>query len=173
MEIRPILSSCCDEAVRQLYETAFPDDEKIPWDELLGLVETMSLDFQAYYEGESLIALTIVYPRPSFSWFWYFAVKEELRGRGWGQRILRMVTSQYKDHSLILDMEDPAQVCENTSQRQRRHAFYLRNGFRDTGVGKYYGSVAMTILLTGEGTFTMQDYEEVIQELRSFWTIPD
>ena len=27
----------------------------------------------------------------------------------------------------------------------------------------------MTILMNGEGTFTLQDYEEVLGELRSFW----
>lgn len=172
MEIRQIHSKCQDEAIRQLYQTAFPDDEKIPWDELLGLVETMHLDFCAYYEGDLLLGMTIVYPRASFSWFWYFAVSEEQRGKGWGQRILKMVTEKYVAHSLILDMEDPNQVCSNAAQRQRRHAFYQRNGFRDTGVGKHYGSVAMTIMASGEGTFTMKDYDKVLEELRSCWQFP-
>jgi hypothetical protein len=34
----------------------------------------MGLDFTAYYEGENFVGFTIVYPRPSFSWYWYFAV---------------------------------------------------------------------------------------------------
>ena len=60
-------------------------------------------------------------------------------------------------------------MCDNREQRRRRHAFYLRNGFRDTGVGKSFDGVDMTILMNGEGTFTLQDYEEVLGELRSFW----
>ena len=52
------------------------------------LTEEMNLDFMAYYEGSTLIDFTIVYPRKPFNWLWYFAVTEELRGRGYVQRIL-------------------------------------------------------------------------------------
>ena len=72
----------------QLYETAFPEDEQIPWDDLMRLVGEMPLDFTAYYDGEDFIGFTIVYPRKSFNWFWYFAVCKELRGKGYGQQIL-------------------------------------------------------------------------------------
>ena len=70
--------------LRNLYQTAFPEEEQIPWTDLMRLVEQMPLDFTAYYEGEEFIGFTIVFPRPSFNWFWYFAVREELRGNGYG-----------------------------------------------------------------------------------------
>lgn len=158
-----------DGQLRHLYETAFPEDELIPWDDLMGLVTTMSLDFTAYYHEDGLVGFTIVYPRPAFNWFWYFAVRPELRGRGLGQQILTMLMDKYKGCTNILDMESPEQVCTNQEQRKRRHNFYLRNGFRDTGVGKSYGSVDMTIMMNGESTFTMHDYDEVLAELRTFW----
>ena len=77
---KKITIATADEKTRQLYETAFPEDEQIPWDDLMRLVEEMPLDFTAYYDGDSFIGFTIVYPRKSFNWFWYFAVREELRG---------------------------------------------------------------------------------------------
>ena len=40
------------------------------------LIEEMPLDFTAYYDGEEFIGFTIVYPRKSINWFWYFAVCE-------------------------------------------------------------------------------------------------
>ena len=57
--------------LRQLYETAFPREEQIPWGDLMMLVEKMPLDFTAYYEneGNKLMGFTIVYPRQSFNWF--------------------------------------------------------------------------------------------------------
>ena len=158
-----------NEKVRRLYETAFPKEEQIPWKDLMCLKKTMSLDFTVYYEDENLVGLTIVYPRPQFNWFWYFAVPEELRGQGIGQRILTQLIERYKGKSDILDMESPEQVCENSKQRKRRHAFYLRNGFRDTGVGKSFKGIDYTIMMNGEGTFTQRDYDLIIDELRSFW----
>lgn len=163
-------AECRDIRLRQLYESAFPVEEQIPWDDLMQLVEAMPLDFTAYYAGDgSLQGLTIVYPRRSFNWFWYFAVPEGLRGRGIGQRILSRLMDRYSGSPCILDMESPEQACDNTEQRRRRHAFYLRNGFRDTGVGRSFGGVDYTIMMMGAGTFTMQDYDTVLAELHSFW----
>ena len=171
-----------NEEIRRLYETAFPKEEQIPWNDLMCLMKTMSLDFTVYYENRDtsaeessvasssrLLGLTIVYPRPQFNWFWYFAVPEELRGQGIGQCILTQLIEKYKGKSNILDMESPEQVCENSEQRKRRHAFYLRNGFRDTEVGKSFKGIDYTIMMIGEGTFTQHDYDQIINELRSYW----
>lgn len=160
-----------DEQLKQLYQTAFPENEQIPWDDLMRLVGEMHLDFTAYYDENTLIGFTIVYPRPSFSWYWYFAVKEELRGKGLGQQILSQLIERYKGLSSVLDMESTKQnPCPNLEQRQRRHAFYLRNGFRDTNVYRWYGDIEMTMMVMGPGEFTMQDWDDIVSELRRFWT---
>ena len=79
-----------NEQIRRLYETAFPEDEQIPWDELMRLVGEMPLDF-------------------------------------------------------------------------------IRNGFRDTNVYRTYNDITMTIMMMGDGTFTMQDWDDIIHELQQFW----
>lgn len=159
-----------DEQLRWLYQTAFPVEEQIPWDDLMRLVVEMPLDFTAYYDDDMMIGFTIVYPRPTFNWFWYFAVREELRGQGYGQQILSSLMERYKDESNILDMESPDQMpCDNLEQRRRRHAFYLRNGFRDTNVCRSFDGITYTIMMKGEGTFTMKDYDAIISELQQFW----
>ena len=155
--------------IKQLYETAFPEDEQIPWEDLMRLVGEMPLDFTAYYDGEEFIGFTIVYPRKSFNWFWYFAVNEELRGKGYGQQILTQLIERYKGQPFVLDMESTTQVCDNLEQRKRRQTFYLRNGFRDTNVYRTYNDITMTIMMRGEGTFTMQDWDDLIHELQKFW----
>ena len=162
-------TTALDKPIRELYETAFPVEEQIPYGDLMELMDKMPIDFTAYYEGEEFIGFTIVYQRETFNWFWYFAVREELRGKGYGQKILSMLIERYKNSMNILDMESPDQVCENSEQRKRRYAFYLRNGFRDTRVGKSFDGIDYTILMNGEGVFTLQDYDEVLAELRSFW----
>ncbi len=183
-----------DEKLKQLYETAFPKEEQIPWDDLVRLIDEMHLDFTAYYEGEEFIGFTIVYPRPSLTssssvatqpcsselgrpsllrplnWYWYFAVMEKLRGKGLGQQILNQLKDKYMGQSCVLDMESPRQECANKEQRQRRHAFYLRNGFRDTNVYRCWDDLEMTIMMMGPGTFTLQDWDEIVGELRKYWT---
>ena len=104
MNTKQITATNADEKIMQLYETAFPKDEQIPWDDLLRLVGEMPLDFTAYYDGEDFIGFTIVYPRKSFNWFWYFAVSKELRGKGYGQQILTQLIERYKEQPFVLDM---------------------------------------------------------------------
>ena len=167
---KQITPAYADAEIRLLYETAFPQEEQIPWDDLVRLIDEMHLDFTAYYNDGKLIGFTIVYPRPSFNWYWYFAVKEELRGKGLGQQILDQLIEKYKGQSCVLDMESPRQECANKEQRQRRHAFYLRNGFRDTNVYRCWDDLEMTIMMMGPGTFTLQDWDEIVGELRKYWT---
>ena len=155
--------------LQQLYQTAFPEEEQIPWKELMRLVDEMPLDFTAYYEGEEFIGLTIVYSRKTFNWFWYFAVREELRGKGYGQQILTQLIERYMGQSNILDMESPDHPSPNPEQRRRRHGFYLRNGFRDTQVYRTFDDKTFTIMMMGEGTFTKEDYDEILAELQQHW----
>jgi len=156
--------------LRALYEESFPAEERIPWPELLELAAAMPLEISAYREGAELEGFTIVYPRPRLSWFWYFAVPPAKRGRGVGQRILSLLCRRYDGRSAILDMEDPDQPdAPNPEQRARRRSFYLRNGFRETGVGRRFGPVAMTIMLRGDDTFDSADYDAVLAELRRHW----
>lgn len=169
MTEKKITISNADEQIRRLYETAFPTEEQIPWEELMRLVSEMPLDFTAYYDGEDFIGFTIIYPRKSFNWFWYFAVPEKLRGKGYGRRILTRMVERYKGQACVLDMESPTQVCDNMEQRKRRHDFYLRNGFHDTNIYRTYNDITMTVMMMGKGTFTMKDWDDITNELKQFW----
>ena len=167
---KQITAANVNEQIKQLYQTAFPVNEQIPWDDLVRLIGEMHLDFTAYSEDDNFIGCTIVYPRTSFNWYWYFAVRPELRGQGIGQQILTTLLEKYKGQSCVLDMESPRQECDNKEQRQRRHAFYLRNGFRDTNVYRCWDDLEMTIMMIGPGEFTLQNWDEIVGELRKYWT---
>ncbi len=157
------------EELRRLYETAFPKEEQIPYEDLKRLMTVMPLDFKAWYEDDTFIGFTMVYRRPERSWFWYFAVQDELRGRGYGEQILQQIKEMYSHQSLILDIESPTQDSPNKEQRIKRHAFYLRNGFKDTYAYRTFRGITFTILQTGDAPFTVDDYNAIISELNSYW----
>jgi len=173
MRTRRILPNEDIQEVRVLYKEAFPEGEQIPYERLLQLIGEMNLDVSAYYENDGsagdFVGFTVVYPGKEYNWFWYFAVRPELRGKGYGQRILSLLIDKYKGGTNILDMESPRQECENQAQRKRRQAFYKRNGFRDTDVYKSFDGIEFTIMMMGEGTFTMRDYDSILANLKRFW----
>lgn len=152
-----------DPQIRSLYQTTYILTEH-PWDDFMELKSLKKLDITAYYDGDVFVGFTITYLSHSFIWDWYFAVKEEFRGQGYGQSILSKYLEKYKGKKVIIDIESPDQVCDNTELRQRRHAFYLRNGFRDTEVGHSYEGIDYTFMMIGEGTFTREDYDDIINE---------
>jgi GNAT superfamily N-acetyltransferase len=160
-----------NEALRRLYETAFPEGEQIPYDELVQLLDIMDIDYTAYYEGEMLVGLTMVLRLSRYNWGWYFAVREELRGKGYGQGILTAVLEKYRsERPFIMDIESPDQTdAPNPEQRRRRHAFYLRNGMKDTGAYRTYKGITFTILSSSDEPFTQQDYGDIVDALRTAW----
>lgn len=160
-----------DKQLQGLYYEAFPEEEQVPWKDLMRLTCEMPLDFTAYYDGDAFVGFTIVYPYKDYNWFWYFAVQREQRGKGYGQQILTHIITKYDDRKIILDMEAPDQIdAKNKKQRLRRLDFYSRNGFHDTHAHRTYDGIEYTIMLHGEGTFTSNDYDAIIKEMMRFWT---
>ena len=67
-------------------------------------------------------------------------------------------------------MEDPDQPdAPNPEQRRRRLAFYLRNGFRPTGLHRVFGPVAMTLLVHGNAVLRDADWDALLAELFRIW----
>lgn len=155
--------------LRELYQSAFPTQEQVPWGELIPLIGEMPLDLTAYYDAGQFVGFTIVYAYEKWNWLWYFAVSPEKRGRGYGSQILEHTINAYGSRPLILDMESPDQPAANHAQRLRRLNFYRRHGFRDSRARRSYGGVEYTIMINGEQEFTDQDYTDIINNLRRFW----
>lgn len=159
--------------LKSLYEEAFPQEERIEFNDLMRLSLQMPLTINLYHKDGNFIGITVFLERKDFNWFWYFAVQKHLRGQGYGQQILSEMLRQYDKRPMIIDAESPFQQCANSKQRTRRYNFYLRNGFCDTGVGRTFEGITYCILLHGEGSFTMSDYDRILSELRSHWaTMP-
>lgn len=160
-----------DMELRQLYTTAFPVEEQIPYDDLMYLMGVVPIDYTAYYDSNMLVGLTMVLHLPNYNWGWYFAVREQLRGQGYGQEILTAVLNKYHgERSFIIDIESPLQAdAPNPEQRQRRHAFYVRNGLMDTPTSRTFENITYTIMTNSDKPFTQHDYDSIIDALRAVW----
>lgn len=160
-----------NQALRQLYGSAFPVEEQIPYNDLIYLLDKLDIDYTAYLDGEAFVGLTMVLRLNRYNWGWYFAVCEELRGKGYGQEILSALLKKYRDRRpFIIDIESPLQAdAPNPEQRQRRHTFYVRNGLKDTPTSRTFDGITYTIMTNSDEPFTQQDYDDIIAALRSVW----
>lgn len=68
MRTEKITAENADNAeVRALYESAFPKEERIPYDDLKHLLGVMPIDFVTYYDGDRFVGLTMVLNRTDFN----------------------------------------------------------------------------------------------------------
>ena len=55
----------------------------------------------------------------------YFAVKEDLRGRGLGSAALKKLMEHYGSRGFFVEIESTFEAAENMTQRKRRKEFYV------------------------------------------------
>ena len=131
--INNILSATRDfprlDEIKELYESAFPENERAPFSVLVKKSRRENVDFKAYFDGETLVGMTYSVHQGNLTYLFYLAVPEALRGRGYGSEILQILKTMYPDHRIFLSMEEFRPDAPNYDIRLRRRAFYERNGY--------------------------------------------
>ena len=158
-----------DKEIRELYETSFPDIERIPYDQLINLIGPMNIDFTAFYEGENFIGFWVVNRLKRLNYGLFLAVSEKLRGKGIGQKLITLMLDTYskEEKPLLGEVESPSQLeAPNIDIRKRRYNFYMRNNVKDTGRSYIYKGVLYNILTTSSGPFTQEDFDEIADSFK-------
>ncbi len=115
---------------RALYHTAFPKEERLPWWLLRLNARRSGIDLTAFLDGDTFCGFTASVTADRMHFLLFFAIPDDLRGRGYGSAILSQLRQTYETVTLNVELLDPK--ADNFEQRKRRFAFYHRNGFVDT-----------------------------------------
>lgn len=118
-------------AAKKLYRTAFPKEERLPWWLLRLNATRQGIGLTAWMEGDTFCGFTSSATVDGLHFLLFFAVEEQLRGKGYGSQILTQIQKEQPNVALNVETLDPG--AENYAQRQTRFAFYQKNGFHDTG----------------------------------------
>lgn len=87
----------------------------------------------------------------------FLAVCESFRQKGYGSAILREIKSKYPDKKIIVSIEPCDGGASDLTVRERRKAFYRKNGYRETGYRMKLGGVEQEILIAG-GDFARKEF---------------
>lgn len=117
--------------VKQLYLTAFPKEERIPWWIMALNARRKGIDLTAFLDGDIFCGFTSSVTVGELHFLLFFAVNEKLRGQGYGSAILSALREEYK--TIVLNVEPLEETAPNYQERVNRFAFYRKNGFVDTG----------------------------------------
>lgn len=122
--------------IKYLFDHAFPIEERPPFSRLLEMKKNTL--FGVEQSGE-LVGLLSIVARDDLLYIFFLAVKEKLRGKGYGSKILQDVLKEHPNKRVFLMAEDPSIPSSNQEERDSRIRFYNHNGFRvtDTKITEY------------------------------------
>jgi ribosomal protein S18 acetylase RimI-like enzyme len=113
-----------DEAIKELYEEAFPKEEQRPWDWQQRLIAAGKIRVMRIVKEEAHFAGFVFYWHlPTFNFIEHFAIHADARGGGAGSRVMQLIEQQLK--TIVLEVEPP-----ETEQAIRRIKFYERLGYQ-------------------------------------------
>ena len=136
---------------------AFPPEEQVPVRKLLryslcagtpGSLDLWGLDgrFAGFSYWQRLPG------KRNRKYIAFLVVDKRMRGKGAGSRILQLLTAEDSAAEWLLGVERPLASAPNRAERIRRLGFYLRNGWRDTGMHAVDGGVDYELLSLSEET---------------------
>lgn len=99
---------------------------------LLAMSLKPSVKFHALYDDHHFCGIAYYAESYDTVYLTYLAINKELRGHGYGTKILTMLEEKYPDKAIVIDIEPVVPTAKNYHQRVSRLKFYERNGFHRT-----------------------------------------
>lgn len=149
--------------IKELIQTAFPENEQIPMWLLLLISKRKCVDFLAFYDDSTFCGISYTVRTEKMVFVLYLAVSNKIRSKGYGSKILNHLKVLYKEKEIVLNIEPVDEKAENNSQRIRRLEFYKKNGFSDTGEFFRNKAEKYSILSTSKN-FAIEEYNMVIKK---------
>lgn len=162
MELRLIdaVKDGCLDRTMKLYDAAFPENEKKPWQLMLDKRREGYYDIYAITDGRDFLgeALTVSYR--DIVLLDYLAIAPERRGGGIGTKTLELLREKFPDKRLILEIESTFADALNPAQRKSRKSFYLRAGMKALDYRVMLFGVEMELLIYG-GDVSFDEYRSI------------
>lgn len=153
---------------KKLYRTAFPKEERAPFFFLKALARKDKAKFYGVCDGDAFVGL--VYPifYKDIVYVFYLAIEKELRGQGYGSKVLLAVKEKYAQKRIILMAEESTPNYSDYEERLRRKNFYYSNGFQELD----YKVVELCVvydMLGCDGNSSLVTCEEYRELIKNYW----
>ena len=117
--------------MKKLYNEAFPKNERVPFTILKLLLRKEKAKFYGIYDENNFVGLVYNVFYKDIVYIFYLAINQELRGQGYGSKVLDSIKSKYKHSRIILMIEEIDEKSKNYKDRIKRRNFYYNNGFKN------------------------------------------
>ena len=151
--------------IEKLYYEAFPVEEQKPFSVILEKNREGSMEILAAENNhKDFMGLAITARHRDLVLLDYFAISPRHRQGGVGSKVFRMLKERYAGQRFFLEIESTLVKAENTEQRKRRKAFYLKNGMIDMPFTVDAFGMEMEILADG-CSLEFEEYRDLYHSL--------
>ena len=153
--------------VQNLINSLFPKSERIPMAFLLSRAEKDFIDFLAFYDKNKFVGFTYSITNNGLTFIQYLAVDGTVQSKGYGSIILNQIKAQYPNNRIVLNLEILDECAENSEQRIRRRAFYVKNGYEDANIITNVHGNTLDTLVWG-GATTIEELQVLLKKFTGF-----
>ncbi|MEJ5963665.1 GNAT family N-acetyltransferase [Pedobacter immunditicola] len=152
--------------IKELYEEAFPVQERRDWSSLLGLLNHSDMQVDLLVAEGSPIGFIILWKIQDWRFIEHFAVSTKVRGKGYGAEVVRYYLGIFEGR-LLLEVEPAI-----TRDACRRIDFYKRLGLSLINVvyrqpSYIENDLSYPMHLMGTQSLVPYDFQELIAEIKN------
>ena len=124
-----------------------------------------NFDFLALTDDDTFIGFMVVQTYKELAYLFFLAIDPSCRAKGYGSRAIETLRALYPDKKQVVDFEMQDSAAPNNEQRIKRRQFYLKNGYKETGLFLSYLGVDYEVFCMGDD-FEPQVFKDMMKEIR-------
>ncbi len=135
--------------IKTLYEQAFPKNERCDFEYLLK-GRYSNYEMFAIIKDNQFLGFIFVAIYKNLAYVNYFAIKENVRGCGFGSEALTLLKQKFSGFKIMLSIEKPVSDIQ-----KKRLSFYKKNDFSESGFELISNNVEFCVLCYGKFDFNL------------------
>ena len=124
-----------------------------------------NFDFLALTNDDAFIGFMVVQTHKELAYLFFLAIDPSCRAKGYGSRAIETLRALYPGKKQVVDFEMQDSTAPNNEQRIKRRQFYLKNGYKETGLFLSYLGVDYEVFCMGDD-FEPQAFKDMMKEIR-------
>ncbi|MDR0898991.1 MAG: GNAT family N-acetyltransferase [Lactobacillaceae bacterium] len=144
--------------VEELYQSAFPSQERMPFEMLLQIANRPSVSLNIYFKDTEFIGFVFTMFYEDILSIQYLAIVNNQRNSGFGTQIIGSLKKKNVGLRLVVEMEKVDPKSADYQNQLKRLAFYERNGFQSNQIFIYEYGVDYELLTYGSNPVTTDEY---------------
>lgn len=151
--------------INSLATEAFPPEEYLAPDKLVEMSKEDNFDFWALTDGDAFVGFMVVQTYKNLAYLFFLAIDSSCRAKGYGSRAIETLRELYPDKKQVVDFEMLDEAAPNNIQRINRRQFYLKNGYKETGLFLSYLGVDYEVFCMSDD-FDAREFKDMMKEIR-------